>query len=212
MRITQVILLVLILLLTGCNNSQNGSKTAYLMGKNPTTNPTVKPITKIEADIALTAMEAKHQEALATITAQKETKLQQLALEKSKSADHTKEMIATSENQRKIAVEKGRQQASIVIQRERSALYQQYLIAAAIALLLLVLLGYSIHRRNQTLKRTLHEDNLRHKEYMQDSRQHHERVNKTLEILANESTDKHLKKELIRLLKDQGAEQPKLLN
>lgn len=211
MRITQVIMAVLVLWLTGCNSGQNGSKTAYLMGQNPATSPTAKPITKIEADIALTAMEAKHQETLATITAQKETTLQQLALEQSKSADRTKETIAASENQRKIAVEKERQQAAIVIQRERSTLYQQYLIAAVIALMLLVLLGYSIHRRNQALKQTLHEDKLRHEAYMLTSQQQHERVQKTLEILADESTDKHLKKELVKLLKEQRTEQPKLL-
>ncbi len=211
MRTTQVIMVVLVLLLIGCDNSQNGSKTAYLMGQKPTTQPITKPITRIEANIALTAMQAKHQEALATITAQKETKLQQLALEKSKSADRTREMIAAVENQRKIAVEKERQQTAIIIQRDRSALHQQYLIAAVIALILIILLGYSIHRHNQTLKRTLHEDKLRHKEYMLASQQQHERIQKTMEILASESTDKHLKKELIKLLKDQHSEQPKLL-
>jgi len=210
-RITQLIMALLILLLAGCNNDQGGSKTAYLIGQKPTTKSTAKPITKIEADIALTAMEAEHQEALATITAQKETKLQALALEKSKSADHAKETIAAAENQRKIAVEKERQQAAIIIQRDRSALYQQYLIAAVIALILIILLAYSIHRRNQTLKRALHEDQLRHKEYMLASQQQHERIQKTMEILASESTDKHLKKELVKLLKDQYSEQPKLL-
>ena len=211
MRITQAIMAILVLWLIGCNNGQNGSKTAYLMGQNQATPPTTKPISKLEADIALTAMEAKHQEALATIAAQKETKLQQLALEKSKSANHTKETIAASENQRKIAVEKERQRAAIIIQRDRSALYQQYLIAAVIILVLLALLGYSIHRRNQTLKRTLHEDKLRHEAYMLASQQQHERTQKTLEILASESTDKHIKKELVKLLKGQHTEQPKLL-
>ena len=211
MRITQVIMAMLILWLTGCNNSQNGSKKAYLMGQKSTTSSTVKPITKIEADIALRAMEARHQEALATIAAQKETRIQQLALEKSKSTDHAREMIAASENQRKIAVEKERQQAAIIIQRERSALYQQYLIAAVIILILFALLGYTMHRRNQTLKRTLHEDQLRHKEYMLASQQQHERIQKTMEILANESTDKHLKKELVKFLKEQHTEQPRLL-
>ena len=77
--------------------------------------------------------------------------------------------------------------------------------------MLLVLLGYSIHRRNQALKQTLHEDKLRHEAYMLTSQQQHERIQKTLEILADESTDKHLKKELVKLLKEQRTEQPKLL-
>jgi len=210
-RITQLVATLFVLLLMGCDSSGGSTKTPYLMGQKPHTSSSSAPITKIEEHIALTAMEAKHQEALASITAKKETTLQELALEKSKSADRAKQAIIASENQRKIAIEKERQQATIIIERERATLYQQYLIAAVIVFMLLILLVYVIHRRNQALKLKLHEDTLRHKEYMLIGQQQHERINKTLEILASESTDKVLKKELVKLLKDQNGTEPKLL-
>jgi hypothetical protein len=193
------------------------------MGSKPTQTQSTKPLTKSEEKIALTVMEATHQEKLATIAAQKATTLKKLEVEKSKADNAAREKIIASENRRKIAVEqekqqaaiaieKEKQQATILLQKERGTLYQQYLIAAVIFFLVLMMLIYLIHRRNQSLKAKLHEDELRHKEYMQASKQHHERVNKTLEILASESTDKNLKKELVKLLKDQGGDEPRLLN
>ncbi len=212
MRVTQFFLLLGLVLFSGCNNNNSGTKAPYLMGQKPAAQKISTPITKSEERIVLTAMQAKHQEALATIAAKKETRLRQLDLEKSKSADLSRQKIIASENQRKITIEKEKQKSAIIIERERSALYQQYLIAGVILFMLLALLIYIIHRRNQALKLKVHEEELRHKEYMLAHKLQHERVAKTLEILADQSTDKTLKKELVKLLKDQGTEQPKLLS
>ncbi len=193
--------------------------------QNPSTStaPVHTPLSKGEEKIALTVMEAAHQEKLASIASEKETLLKKLEVEKNRVENLTKEKIITSENQRKIRIEEERQKAAILIEKEkqqsaivlekaRVELYQQYLIAAVILFLVLLLFLYLIHHRKQTLKLKLQEDELRHKEYMLSSKQHHERINKTLEILASESTDKTLKKELVKLLKDQGNGEPKLLN
>jgi len=200
------------LVLSGCGSNTKETRKPYLMTDKSTNKQTSKPISKIEQGIVLSAMRAEHQEKLASIAAEKEKRLKELELEKSKVTSQSRQKIIESENRRKISIEKEKQKASILIEEGRAALYQQYLITAVIIFIALILMLYLIHRRNQTLKLKLHEDELRHKEYMQASKQHHERVNKTLEILANESTDKNLKKELVKLLKDQGAEQPKLLN
>jgi len=222
-RITHILFILTSFLILGCGNSSSDSKRPYLMGSKPQQTQISKPLSKSEEKIALTVMEAAHQEKLASIAAQKVTTLRKLEVEKSNTANQTRAQIIASENQRKIRVEEERQKAAITIEKEkqhtavllekeRAGLYQQYLIATVIFFLVLMMLVYAIHRRNQKLKLKLHEDELRHKEYMQASRQHHERINKTLEILADESTDKHLKKELVKLLKNQGGEEPKLLN
>jgi len=222
-RITQFFLILTSLFILGCGNNSGESKRPYLMQNKAAEKSPYKPLSKSEEKITLTVMEAAHQEKLATIASDKETLLKKLEIEKSKVVGLSREKIIASENQRKVRIEqekqraatlieKEKQHAAIILEKERASLYQQYLIAAVTVFLVLMILLYLIHRRNQGLKLKLHEDTLRHKEYMQASKQHHERVNKTLEILANESTDKHLKKELIRLLKDQGAAQPKLLN
>ena len=223
MRNIHLLLILIALTLSGCNNSPAEGKRPYLMQTTPPTKSTATPITQSEEKIALTAMEAAHQEKLASIKAQKEMTLKKLELEREKIAQETKQKISLSENQTqqtisitqsqaKQVIEKERQKSAILIEQERSTLYQQYLTAAVILFLVLMIMLYAMHRKKHALKLKLHEEELRHKEYMQASKQHHERVSKTLEILASESTDKHLKKELVKLLKDQGGEQPKLLN
>ena len=197
--------------LSGCDKHTTKTRKPYLMTDKTPSKQNSKSISKIEENIALAAMRAEHQEKIASIAAEKEKRLKQLDLEKSKVISQSRQVIIESENRRKITIEIEKQKASVLIAKEKATFYQQYLVAAVIFFIVLMLLFALIHRRNQALKLKLHEDELRHKEYMQASKQHHERVNKTLEILANESTDKHLKKELIGLLKDQGVEQPKLL-
>ena len=46
----------------------------------------------------------------------------------------------------------------------------------------------------------MHEESLRHEEYMQASQQHHEKITKILEIVVDDKTDKNVKQELIELL------------
>jgi len=222
-RFTHVIWILVSLLAMGCNSNHTDSKRPYLMQSKSSHTPVSASLSKREEKIALTAMEAAHQEKLATIAAQKEMTLKKLEVEQRKASEQAREKIAASENQRQILIEQERQKAAILIekekqqtatilQKENATLYRQYLIAGIALFMMLMLFIYAIHHRNQKLKLKLHEEELRHRAYMQASKQHHERVNKTLEILANENTDKNLKKELVKLLKDQGGEQPKLLN
>jgi len=209
-------LLILLLLLAGCDSGTPESKRPYLMTHNPPTTqkttPPSKPISKAQEKITLTAIEAAHREKLATIASQKEVALQKLETERSIHADQSMEKRTALETQSRLEIEKQKQKAAIEIAKARTSLYRQYLIAAVAIMLFLMLFFYLIHRRNQRLKLKLHEDELRHKEYLQASKQHHERISKTLELLASESTDKTLKKELVKLLKDQGNDEPKLLN
>ena len=209
-RYTQFFLLVWLVLLVGCDRSSSTEQQKpYLMTQKrviPHTKEVseTKAISRAEERITLSAMEAAHQEKMATIAAEKEKKLKALELEKTKVTEASREKIVSANNQKEIRVTQEKQKVAIALERERTSLYQQYLIAAVILFLVLMIILYGIYQKKHALKIKLHEEELRHQEAMLASKQQHERINKTLEILASDSTDKHLKKELVRLLKDQG--------
>jgi len=214
MKFLYIILPIIILALVGCNSSGTKTEKPYLMNSKPVLaqDTKTKEPSEAETKITLTNIEAKHKEALASIYAEKEKSIKKLEVEKMKIESSTKESISKTESQSQIIIQESKHKYEAITAKENAALYQQYLIAAVLVMFAIMLLVFLIHRRNQALKTKIHEDELKHKAYMQESQQQHERINKTLEILADESTDKNLKKELVRLLKEQNGQQPKLLN
>ena len=230
-----VFVLFLILGLSGCGEDEvqhaslmPGAKPAIRYSAHHTrtpANPTDEQIRLIkartDAKARLAEIEARKAERLkkletqramtvARIEAEKAGKLKQFELEQSKSTNAAQAQIAQAKAAAEIVREQERQKTALARQKETIAFYRQLLIAGMIVLLLLMLLVYLLYRHRQSLNAKLHDDQLRHQAYLEASRQHHEKVTKLLEIIANEGTDKHLKKELTRLLKEQG-EGPKQL-
>jgi hypothetical protein len=66
------------------------------------------------------------------------------------------------------------------------------------------LILYFINSRKRKNELKIHEDELRHKEYMEASRQHNEHIGKMLDVITDANADKGVKKEIVRLLKEQG--------
>jgi hypothetical protein len=169
-------------------------------------------LAEIEARKAerLKKLETQRAMTVAQLEAEKTQKVKALELEQTKNTNTAQTQIATTKAQTDVAIEKERQSTAVVRQKEQLGFYRQLTIAAVIIILLLMLLAYFLYRHRQNLKLKIHEDGLRHQAYLEASRQHHEKVTKMLEIIADESTDKGLKKELTRLLKD-TEEKPSVL-
>ena len=163
-------------------------------------------LAEIEARKAerLKKLEAQRAMTVARIESDKAGKLKRLDVEQAKISHAAQAQIAQAKATADIAREQARQTSILARQKESIAFYQQLLIAGLIVLLLLMLLIYLLYRHRQSLKAKLHDDQLRHQAYLEASRQHHEKVTKLLEIIADEGTDKNLRKELTRLLKEQG--------
>lgn len=213
-RLLLTILITTIITVLGCqDNSSTDSQKPYLMNSKNTAplESKVKEPSQAETKITLTSIEAKHKEALASIYAEKEKSIKKLELEQMKIVNSTRQAINKTEHDSQVIIQEYKYKYAASTAKEDATLYQQYLIGMVLMLLAILLLVFLIHRRNQTLKTKMHEDELRHEAHMQESQQYHERINKTLEILVDESTDKGLKKELVRLLKDQGGQRSKLL-
>ena len=162
-----------------------------------------------------------NQVALAKIEADKAETLKTLELEQSK----VKAREAVKLEEQKIAYEKETQAMKLAQEKElallqekrllanqdnQNSLYETVLVVSALLILLILLLLLWIQRKNRAQKAKMHEETLRHEAFMQASQQHHEKITKMLDIVVDEKTDKNVKKELVKLLKEQG-EGPALL-
>jgi len=170
-------------------------------------------LAEIEARKAehLKELDAQRAATVAKIEADKAGQIKRLEVEEAKSAHAARAHAATEKAKTDIALEHTRQQTALQRQHEEVAFYRQLLIAGVVILFLLMLLIYLLYRHRQSLKVKLHDDQLRHQAYLEINRQHHEKVTKVLEIIADEGTDKNLRKELTKLLKDQKGDMPKLI-
>ena len=159
----------------------------------------------------LKKLETERAIAAARIKAETAQTVKNIELKQAQSTNTANARIAAAKAQADIAAEKERQKTALARQQEEIAFYRQILIAGVALLFLLMLLIYLLYRHRQSLKLKLHEDQLRQQAWLESSRQHHEKVTKLLEIIADEGVDKGVKKELTKLLKDQDQGAVKLL-
>ena len=202
--------LIFLALLSGCQSNAKNTKNPYILNM-PSKTESHKIVSKSQEKIELSTIEAKHQERLAQIKADKEKQLKKLELEKSKIENQTKQAISQSKDRSNLEIEKSKQQTAIAIQKNNKDLYQNIIIALIVLSFALMLMIYLLKTKAKKLEQKMHEDELRHKEYMMLATQYNERINKTLDLLASDKTDKALKKDLIKLLKNQENEQPKMI-
>jgi len=216
--------LSVLLFLVGCN-TDDAHKATLMPGAKPATryrvhhaktpNPADEQIrllkaqtdakarlAEIEARKAerLKQLEAQQAATLARLEAEKTQKVKALEAQTQQQTAQAQAEVAQTQARTQLAIEKERQNAAILHQKEQVALYRQIAIVASILLILLMGLIYLLYRHRQTLKLKLHEEELRHRAYLEASRQHHEQVTKILEIVADEGADKGLRKELTKLL------------
>ena len=209
--------------LAGCGQNDPTAKATLMPGARPATryrthtatNPTdeqirlLKAQTEAKARLAeiearkaerLRQLETRRAETVARLEAEKQQKLKALELRQIENTNAANTQIAKARAQTDLAIEKERQARESARQKEQIAFERQLLIATVTVALLLMLLLYLLYRHRHNVKLKLQEEELRHKAYLEASRQHHEKVTKVLDILADEKTDKHVKKELTKLL------------
>jgi type III secretory pathway component EscU len=119
-----------------------------------------------------------------------------------------KEKIVDRDNYKELNSDKEIALAKLNSQKEladKNLIFYKMIAIAITALLVLgLLIIYFISRKKRINELKMHQDELRHKEYMEASKQHNEHVRKMLDIIIDESADKTVKKEVVRLLKEQG--------
>lgn len=191
----------------GCGEN-NDIKNAHLLYDPAQKN--LAPETSKNEKMVLDKMKYQNSIELAKIEAQKAKELEQIALEKAKvEMDTQKEInVKSQQTQKEIALAK---EERIALTKDKdNALYEKTLIVLSVLIGLGLLIFLWIYRKNRNDKLKMHEETLKHDAFMQASRQQHETMHKMLEIIVDEKTDRTVKKEIVKLLKDQGSVTPLL--
>lgn len=174
-----------------------------------------------EKKVELEALNQKEIE-LAKLASQKALSLHEKEMAKEKSLYDKEVALAKLETQKTISENEQKLSESKVVNDKEIALakleiekeqkekdLELYKIITAVVaglVILILLIIYMMHRRNKKIELQLHEEELMQQKYMEASKQHNENLRKMLEIVTDEKTDKGIKKEIVRLLKDQGKQ------
>jgi hypothetical protein len=159
---------------------------------------------------------------MAKIASQKELEAKQKAIEEARVIYEKEVALAKLKTQRELAQRQERVKLAEAKREKEVALatlksekinsdkrLEFYKMIAIIITGLIVfglLILYFIVQRKRKNEIKLQENELRHKEYLEASKQHNEHVKRMLEIITDEGMDKGIKKEMMRLLKDQSSQ------
>ncbi len=175
-----------------------------------------------EKELSSKALESKQRIEMEKIQSQKESEVRKKALEESRIIKEKELALAKLQTQKEIskAQEKSLSeklknekelalatlQSRAITDDKKLEFYKMIaMIITALTVLGLLILYFIVQRkRKNELK--IQENELRHKEYLEASKQHNEHVKKMLEIITDEGMDKGIKKEMMRLLKDQSSQ------
>ena len=113
--------------------------------------------------------------------------------------------LQAQETQKEIAAFK--EKRVIQMQEKDLVLYQIAIAAAAALILIILLVYYLIHRHNKVIEMKLHEEKLKHEAQMQNNAQHHEKMGRMLDIIADEGANEHVRHALINIVKEQTVSQ-----
>lgn len=204
----QFFIFSMIFLIIGCGENNDIQKARLLSGHYRDNKVSSVDLPKEEAPqnetILLEEMKYQNKLDLAKIEAEKAKALYLLELEKSKMEMSSQQEITAMAQQTQKEVALAKEQRIAATKDKDIALYQITIGVAALLVLFGMVLFLWIYRKNRNDKLKIHEETLRHQAFMQASQQQHEKMNKILEIIVDEKADKTVKKELVKLLKEQG--------
>jgi len=170
---------------------------------------------KLKSDKELTLAKLNSQKSIesAKLAKEKELTIAKLSVEREietqKSLNEKETKLATLESTKVIALAEN--STKVTMQERDNAFYKLIAMIVAGVIILILFIIYLMHRRSKNNELKLHQDELRHQEMLEANKQYNENVRKMLEIVADENADKGIKKEVVRLLKDQENQKQKNL-
>ena len=213
-----IFFLATLFLFTGCN--QEGSQSVKMVNdtyhKVPTGFTTsTAPIRKsreerednYKKELELAKLKSEENLRIAKIEAEAKEEVKRIESEalKAKVIAAKEVHLQAQKTQKEIAVTKEQRLA----QTKEKDLFFYMIVTAVVAgiILILLLVWYLMHLKNKAAELKMHEDKLKHEAMMEASRQHHEKIGRVLEIIADENTDQQVKHKLIGVLGDQMPSQ-----
>jgi len=201
MKLSIIILLPLIFL--GCNNAVE--KTKELNKKNIKTiskDSHEERILKLnnQKEINLEKLKKDNSIQIAKIEAQKEQKLKEIELKIEEKKQQTSLVKAKLEANKSVEIANIQNASKVKIKQEENSLYQVAIIIISIVIAIFAILKYLSNQAKRKHEINLKEKEQQHQAYMQELKLKHENINKMLDILKDEKSDKELKKSITKLL------------
>jgi len=213
-----VIFFFMMLLFTGCN--QGEKKPVKMINDTYHTVPTGYTASVAKAretreereqtyqkEMDLAKLKSQENLQLAKIKAEGKKEIKQIESEaiKVKVFAEKEVNLQAQETQKEIAA--FREKRVIQTQEKDIVLYQIVIAAAAALILIILLVYYLIHRHNKVIEMKLHKEKLKHEAEMQSNAQHHEKMGRMLDIIADEGANEHVRHALIGIVKEQTVSQ-----
>ncbi len=220
-------IIIVSLLSAGCITEDGGSGKAYILGnkkrsvsdgnKMKTTNETgiskttIDPYKRARIEYSIKLAELKHQEKMASIAAEKEKSIKRMEYTTQKEIQNQQAKIKELETRKRLEMSREREKEAYRLDLARNETRQKYIIAALAALVLILIFLYILYRKSVELRKKEIEEKFRHEKYLLESRQHHERVSKIIDMVADRSIDNDIRHDLTLLLKENNSPDSRLL-
>lgn len=213
-----ILVLATVFLLTGCNQGDNKSvkmindtyhkiPTGYTTSKADTRKTREEREDDYKKELELAKLKSEENLKIAKIDAEAKEEAKRIESEalKTKIFAEKEVHLQAQKTQKEIAASKEQHLAQT---REKDLRFNMILTAVAASIVLIFLLvWYLVHRKNKAAELKMHEEKLRHEAVMEAGRQHHEKIGRFLEIIADENTDTRVKHKLIAVLGEQVTNQ-----
>jgi len=189
------------------NDTYHTIPTGYTASKAPTHKTREEREDQFKKEMELAKLKSEESLEIAKIEAEAKTKVKRIETEAEK-----EKVLAAKEvhlNAQKTEKEIAVTRAEKLAQNKEKDLRFYMLLTAVFAALVLIALSiwYLIHRKNKAAEIKMHEEKLKYEAMMEASRQHHEKIGRVLEIIADENTDVQVRHKLITVLGEQVSTQ-----
>jgi len=165
-----------------------------------------------EKEVALAKLESDREIAKVKELNKKELSLLELKSQEKIALAKIKTQKDLSKNEEKVALSRAVTDSDIAIaqlknQRELAdkniSFYKMVVMMVVGLIVLILLIVYSINSKKRKSELKMHENELRHKEYMETTKQQNEHIGKMLDVIIDENADSGIKKEIVQLLREQ---------
>jgi hypothetical protein len=165
-----------------------------------------------EKEVALAKLESDREIAKVKELNKKELSLLELKSQEKIALAKIKTQKDLSKNEEKVALSRAVTDRDIAIaqlknQRELAdkniSFYKMVVMMVVGLIVLILLIVYSINSKKRKSELKMHENELRHKEYMETTKQQNEHIGKMLDVIIDENADSGIKKEIVQLLREQ---------
>lgn len=206
------------LFFTGCNQGEN--KSVKMINDTYHTIPTGYTASVAKAretreereqtyrkEMDLAKLKSQENLQLAKIDAEGKKEIKQIESEAMKVQVFAEKEVSLQAQETEKEIAASKEKTLIQTQEKDLFLYQVAIAVIAALVLILFLVYYLIHRHNKSIEMKLHEKKLKHEAEMQSNTQHHEKLGRMLDIIADEGANEHVRHALIGILKEQTVSQ-----